>query len=188
MGWRVINGRTAARLRVAAFGALAAVTAVVGGLAAVTASWPLRPIPLAPDLVRVRQARAEAALAGPTPDLERAAAESRAALALAPMSPHAWLRLAYVESQPVLTPQALADIERSYAVAPFGPSVTRWRLGFLYERWGELTPGLRAQANDEMRAYALRNAGAARRLATGVRHPAGRVAAVMTWHMSQSEA
>lgn len=183
-----MNWRTAAGFKVAAFGVLAAFTAGAAGLGALSLAAPGMRFPLAPDIALVREMRAHAALTAPTPDPERAAAESRAALALAPMSSHAWTRLAYVAAASGMTAQAAVDMERSYAVAPFGPSVTSWRLALLYEQWRDLPPSLRTQANQEMRAYAVRRSQGARALALQIRDPAGRMAALANWRVARAQA
>jgi hypothetical protein len=44
----------------------------------------------------------------------------------------------------------LEALDRSYAVAPYGPEVTGWRLRFAYGHWGALTPDLRRQVSSEL--------------------------------------
>ena len=85
-------------------------------------------------------------------DLARA--DTMRSLRLSPYNSWAWCRLAYIDVQRngVLGPDGLQALEMSYKAAPLGPSVTRWRLTFLFNHWGGLTPELRMQAQRELKA------------------------------------
>lgn len=142
------------------------------------------------NLATVHDNRAEARLEAVPPDPDVAAAETRAALAQAPMNPGAWARLAYIDRSrsTVLTPAALDNLERSYAVAPFGPDITRWRVRFMFEHWGELTPSLRTQASDELRVLSRYRGGVARDVVRTIENPSGRLAAEMIRSLGQADA
>ena len=141
------------------------------------------------DLAPRREANAEALSAQDTPNPAGAAAQTRAALAQAPMTASAWARLAYLEraSSGALTPAALDQLERSYAVAPFGPDITPWRVRFMFEHWTQLTPPLRAQAAAELRTLARHRDGVARDLVASIDNPSGRLAASLTRRLGQGD-
>ena len=85
-------------------------------------------------------------------DLARA--DTMQSLRLSPYNSWAWCRLAYIDAQRngAVGPDGLHALEMSYKAAPLGPAVTRWRLVFLFNHWGDLTPELRLQAQRELRA------------------------------------
>lgn len=173
-------------LKLSAAGLLAGAGLLSAGAAALTLSGGSDFLDLAPP----HEGRADALLKASPPDYEAAVAETRAALAQAPMTASAWARLAYIERSraDALTPAALANLERSYAVAPFGPDITRWRVRFMFEHWGELTPSLRTQAVDELRTLARYRGEVARDLVKTINDPSGRLAARMTLSLGQADA
>ncbi len=186
------RGQAWARVRalapLAAAGTLGALTLAIGLGFAVALARPDLDLGPASNLLAVHEARAEAALAAG--DLGAAEGSTQAALAEAPLTSHAWARqavLAY-RREGRLGPDTVAALERSYAVAPYGPDITAWRLGLLLEHWGELPPGLRAAALDELKVYAARRPGLARALAAEVENPAGRLAVTAAIRLGRLEA
>lgn len=142
------------------------------------------------DLAGQHENRAEALLAASPPDMDAAVAETRAALAQAPMNAAAWARLAYIDRSrsTAMTPAALDNLERSYAVAPYGPDISRWRVRYVFEHWSELTPSLRTQASDEMRVLSRYRGGVARDTVRAIEDPSGRLAAEMIRRLGQADA
>lgn len=140
---------TTYRLKVA----LACALALAGGTSAIAfataASFPDLSVPVASDLGLVRESRADAAV-----QRSRASAPglNRAVIEAVPMTSAAWLRIAYLQTLDggVLQPSGLDALERSYAIAPYGPDVSLWRIAFIYGRWRQMTPSLRAQAASEL--------------------------------------
>ena len=172
----------------AAAGALGVLTVAAGVGFALALARPDLDLGPASNLLAVHEARAETALAAG--DLEAAEASTRAALAEAPLTSHVWARqalLAY-RREGQLGPATVAALERSYAVAPYGPDITEWRLAFLLEHWGELPPQLRASALDELKVLATYRPGPAQALAGMVSDPSGRLAATAAIRLGQLEA
>lgn len=164
---------------------LAGATALLGvGLIAAQIA-PTTPTPMTPLLVGAREARADAL--APT-DPTSALKEVEAGLALAPTAATSWLRITDLEARRsgALTPRAVEALERSYDAAPLGPDVTAWRLTFLFERWRELPPGMRAHALAEMRVWAARKGSPAPQMVETLRDPAGRLAAQMALDLARS--
>jgi len=179
-----LKATTIHRIRLAAAGGLAAVTAAGAGMTALALSRPEGAWGFAVDLAQVRETRADRMTGG------AAEAETRGALVQAPMNAAYWARLAYLDRQASapMGSKALDALERSYAVAPYGPDITEWRLRFAFEHWPELTPRLREQAMDEMRTLARHRSARARELARAIQAPAGRMAARMTVEIGEREA
>lgn len=142
------------------------------------------------DLAGLHENRAEALMAESPPNTEAAVAETRAALAQAPMNAAAWARLAYIDRSrsTAMTPAALDNLERSYAVAPYGPDISRWRVRYMFEHWSELTPSLRTQASDELRVLSRYRGGVARDTIRTIENPSGRLAAEMIRRLGQGDA
>lgn len=164
---------------------LVGATALLGvGLIAAQIA-PLAPTPMAPLLIGAQEARADALAAT---DATAAAKTVEGGLALAPSAATSWLRIADLETRRAnaLTPRAIQALDRSYDAAPLGPDVTAWRLTFLFERWGETTPDLRARALAEMHAWAGRKGSPAPAMVEGLRNPAGRLAAQMALDTARS--
>ena len=134
------------------------------------------PVPLA----AVSEARADAALAATPPRLEEAKAMTRATLAQRPMDAAAWSRLAWLASQSGDRAAMLDALDRSYAVAPYGPDITGWRLRFAYGRWGELTPDLRRQVSAELTQAVRDRPGVVEAARPDITDPAGRLAFDLT--------
>ena len=174
-----MKASTRYRATLAVAAGLAAVTTLGAGLAALGLSRPDAAAGFATDLAPVREARADRA-AGLV-----AQAETRAALAQAPMNAALWARLSWLEQQAAgtMTRQAKAALDRSYAVAPYGPDITEWRLTFAFEHWTELDPPLRRSVMDEMETLARHRPGVARKVAGAVRSPGGRLAARLTFDL-----
>jgi len=139
------------RIKLGACAALAATTLMSGAALAIGAGSPATPLPVLAGLGVGAEARADLAATSPETPAAEAMAADRAAIKAAPLSAAAWLRIAYIKSRDgrPLDAEALDAIERSYSVAPFGADVTGWRLTFLYDHWGELTPQIRAEATQE---------------------------------------
>ena len=162
---------------------LALATLVLSGWAAASLAWPTSSSAV-DGLAEVHESRATLALAGPSPsrdELRHAADETRESLRLSPANPRAWLRLAYIETlvSGGMTPQAQLYVERSYAVAPYGPDDTPWRLWFLFEHWDQLTPSLRRQATAEAEVDPNARGRLRKSLMESVTNPSGRVAAAL---------
>ena len=172
-----MKASTRYRTTLAVAGGLAVVTTFGAGLAALGLSRPDAAWGFAADLAPVREARAERA------EGDAAVAETRAALAQAPMNAALWARLSWLERRAAgrMTPQAREALDRSYAVAPYGPDITEWRLAFAFEHWAELDPSLRRSAMEEMETLARHRPGVARRVAGAIRSPGGRLAARLTF-------
>jgi hypothetical protein len=115
----------------------------------------------------------------PTSDVLRAETESWTALAQDPVDDEAWLQLAYADhlQHPSLTPRALSMLQRSYDVAPLGPDTSMARIRFGLENWGELTPELRKEVADEIRATAGRSGADVQQLGSEIHNPTGRMVA-----------
>lgn len=97
------------------------------------------------------RARADA-LAKTNPLAARAAAEQ--ALRINPGDGGAWLRRAELQAgSGKLQPAALASLSRSYAVAPYDPTLLPGRTVFVYSHWSELPEDLRRQAASEVKAF-----------------------------------
>lgn len=158
-------------------------------LLALAAAVTLAGGPILLELAPRREANAQALLAHDKPDRLGAAVETRAALAQAPTTASAWARLAHLErtSAGTLPSSALNPLERSYAVAPFGPDITPWRVRFLFEHWPQLTPSLRAKAAAELRTLARHRDGVARDLVQSISNPAGRLAATLTRQLGRND-
>lgn len=134
------------------------------------------------DVAPIHEARADA-LAGlaATSEQDRAKAvmETRRSLAQAPANATAWLRLAYLDSlgDAGLTAEGDRAVAASYAVAPYGPDATPWRLAFTLNHWPELSSGTRASAIEEI---GISTTSASRRhLMNQVSDPSGRLALVL---------
>jgi len=185
---RRISARLRAVAPLAAAGALGVVTLATGLGFAVAMARPDLDLGPASNLLAVHEARAEAALAAG--QLEAAGAHTRAARAEAPLTSHAWAREAALawRREGRLGPATVAALERSYAVAPYGPDVTEWRLAFLLEHWTELPPALRAASLDELKVYAIYRPGPARALGEGVTNPSGRLAVTAALRLGELEA
>lgn len=83
-----------------------------------------------------------------------ARAETTRSLNHAPANPTAWLRLAYLDS---LQPRGLGKagnraLAASYAVAPYGPDDTAWRLRFAFNHWSRIDRSNRLLVLSELRA------------------------------------
>lgn len=128
----------------------------------------------------IREARAQAILARPSPgsaDIAQARQETMLSLQQSPSNATAWLRLAYLERAPDgrLSPASLNALDKSYGVAPFGPDNTRWRLGFILDHWSQVTPDLRQSALDELRLTQKIRARTLRGLESEISDSGGRV-------------
>lgn len=110
-------------------------------------------------------------------DLPAGEAAARRLVSVAPADGSAWLTSAYadVAKGGPLGPDALADIERSYAVMPYDPDRESWRLRLLLEHWPDVPESLRRLALAELEAKGLQ----ARPVVNEIRNPAGRLAAEM---------
>ncbi|WP_309630359.1 hypothetical protein [Brevundimonas sp.] len=134
---------------------------------------------LAPVFERRADALAQSAATDETARA-RAILETRRSLAQAPANPTAWLRLAYLDS---VSPGGLSGagdraLAASYAVAPYGPDVTDWRLAFAFNHWSVLSDESRKAALDE---FVVTSAFKSHRdLEARVSDPSGRLALALT--------
>ena len=178
-----MKSSTRYRLKLAVAAGLAVATTVGASMAALALSRPDSAVGFAADLAQVHEARADRT-GGAV-----AMAETRAALAQAPMNAAHWARLSWLERQAAgaMTPEAMKALERSYAVAPYGPDVTDWRLAFAFEQWSQLDPSLRMLAMDELRTLSRHRPGRARTLVGSIRSPGGRMAARLTFNVGDRE-
>lgn len=162
-------------------GALVALTLGGSALAMFAVAAPGAGPAAASGLTSVHEARANAALALPTPDLGLAEAETRRSLEQSVATPTAWLRLAYLEHERAggFSPAVALAVRRSYDAAPYGPDDTPWRLTFLFDNWQAIGPELRASALSELRLARAHNGGALRGLPDSIRDPSGRLAATL---------
>lgn len=176
------------RLRLA-FGLVLAVctagfaVALAGPVSLPLSSWN----PPAP-MTAVTEARAVAAAAANPPDLEAADRLTRQTLAEKPGEAAAWARLAWIASETGDTEGVLEALDRSYAVAPYGPDITAWRLRFAYGHWENLTPELRRLASEELTMAARHRPRVARAALADITDPAGRLAFDLTVRRAKTTA
>lgn len=142
------------------------------------------PVPMA----AVTEARAVAAAAANPPDLKAAERLTRQTLAEKPGDATAWARLAWIASETGDTEAMLEALDRSYAVAPYGPDITAWRLRFAYGRWGILTPELRRLASEELVVTARHRRRVADAALADLTDPAGRLAFDLTARRAKATA
>jgi hypothetical protein len=139
-------------------------------------------------MVAVTEARAVAAAAKNPPDLEAVERLTRQTLAEKPGDAAAWARLAWIASEAGDTEAMLEALDRSYAVAPYGPDITGWRLRFAYGRWGVLTPELRRLATEELVVTTRHRQGVADAALADITDPAGRLAFDLTARRAKAKA
>lgn len=126
--------------------------AIFAALVAIGGVWTMRNIGAgraAPDLISAAHSRAaDAALRQNPRDYATADRESLRQLSNSPVQAVAWLRLAYsgVSRNGRVGPQEQTYIDRAYAVGPLDPDISLWRLRFLMNHWGEISPRTRAAA------------------------------------------
>jgi hypothetical protein len=149
--------------------------ALAGPVSSPLSGWD-PPVPM----VAVSEARAVASTAASPPDLEAAERLTRQTLAERPGDAAAWARLAWIAFEAGDTGGMLEALDRSYAVAPYGPDITAWRLRFAYGRWGDLTPNLRRLASEELSVTARQRPRVARAALADITDPAGRLAFDLT--------
>ena len=164
--------------------ALAALTAVGAGFLAIGLAAPESAFGTMSPLSLAHDQRADAILAqaphSPA-DLARARAETWTALNLSPADDAAWLRLAYIDrlSSGGLTADGIKWLQRSYAVAPFGPQTSFWRVRFALENWTALTPALRDAVTEEVRVQWPVRHDRYNEVFAALANPAGRLAGTM---------
>jgi len=156
---------------------------LAGPISSPLAGWN-PPVPM----VAVTEARAVAAAAAPPPDLDAVDRLTRQTLAEKPGDAAAWARLAWIASEIGDTEAMLEALDRSYAVAPYGPDITAWRLRFAYGRWGGLTPELRRLASDELTVTARHRPRIAEAALADVTDPVGRLAFDLTVRLAKATA
>ena len=78
-----------------------------------------------------------------------AKADALAALRQDPTDAYAWTMLAYIQGNSATGRDALV---KSYLSAPLAPNLVRWRAEMVADWWNDLTPDVRAQAMQELRA------------------------------------
>ena len=167
------------RLKLGTATLIGAVSTVCSIGAAAAASTLSSQVPVVSGLAIVTEPRA--ARSAEHDDDQLAFLANRLVLSSAPMTASAWLRIPYLQSRTGLPLDAasLSALEKSYAVAPFGPDVTGWRLRFIFEHWSEVTPSLRGQAIAELNVL-LADRGNRAFEPAEIHHPAGRLAATLT--------
>ncbi|MBU1346888.1 MAG: hypothetical protein KKA16_08035 [Alphaproteobacteria bacterium] len=168
-------------------GGTAGVLIAVAGLlatagAAIALALPDTGYSRALSLAPTHEARADALVR--TPGLGEsgrleARSETLAGLHQAPANATAWLRLSYLDAR---SPAGLGRegnlaFARSYAVAPFGPDDTMWRLDFAFDHWAALDRSNRLLVLDELRRIPARQA---RALQAGVTDPTGQLALALS--------
>lgn len=146
-GLRSYRFQSAARLAVGA--GLALSTLTTGVLAVVAFSSPQTDTPLS-ALGFGAEERAQAAAEAGAPD---ALALNRQVLEAAPAAPRGWNRQAYLTGLNGFTEDTADALQKSYTVAPLGPTDSIWRLKYLYERWDRLPVELRRSARLEHRTH-----------------------------------
>ena len=164
------------RIRLLAAIALALATLAGGVFLAVPLSMRLRVYPGPVPLAAVSEAEAERAATARPPRLAEAEAATRRTLEVRPMDAAAWSRLAWIAREEGRNPAMLDALDRSYAVAPYGPEVTAWRLRFAFQNWPSLTSELRGQALGELAVTARDRPGVADAASPDITDPAGRLA------------
>ena len=184
----MITARLTYRLRLAGAIVLALATAAGAIALAVALSFPTSDFAAWFPLAAVSEARAQAASERSPPDLQRVEAESRRTLEIRPGDASAWCRLAWVAAQQGRRADMLDALDRSYAVAPYGPDVTAWRLRFVFDHWPELTPDLRRQASQELAVATWDRRGLVDQAEADINDPAGRLAFVLIRRNAESRA
>lgn len=127
------------------------------------------------------RASRSAAEAAAHPQMGRIArAETTTSLSQAPANPTAWLRLAYLDS---LEPSGFGEagnraLAASYAVSPYGPDDTGWRLTFAFNHWARVDRSNRLLVLEELRATPY--PWSPGDLQNSVSDPAGRLALALT--------
>ena len=176
------------RLRLAfglllAFCTVGLAVALAGPVSMPLSSWnpPVR-------MVAVSEGRAVAAAAKNPPDLEAVERLTRQTLAEKPGDAAAWARLAWIASEAGDNEAMLEALDRSYAVAPYGPDITAWRLRFAYGRWVALTPELRRLATEELVVTTRHRQGVADAALADITDPAGRLAFDLTARRAKAKA
>ncbi|WP_421729128.1 O-antigen ligase family protein [Brevundimonas sp.] len=173
----VVKPSTQYRLKLTLAGALALTTLISATAAALATSQTAFDIPFASDLAPAREARARSLAERPDADTETLKTNA-AILRTSPLNTDAYLRQAYIQTRhgAPLNPASLDALARSYSVEPFGAGSAHWRIGFLLERWPQLSPSLRQQVSQELEALIM----AGRPFKpTSVSNPSGRLAAVL---------
>lgn len=176
----MITARLTYRLRLAGAVVLALVTTAGAIVLAVALSGPTSDFATGFPLTAVSEARAEAAAEASPPDLQSVEAATRRTLEIKPGDSSAWCRLAWVAAQQGRRPEMLDALDRSYAVAPFGPDITAWRLRFIYEQWADMTPDLRRQASAELAVATRDRPGLVAAAEIDIHDPTGRLAFILT--------
>lgn len=177
MRWRIEGFQAAA--------AIGGAACVLSTTAAAALIWPNAMPARMLSLAATHEARAHA-LSSPVDasasDLASAQQETLQSLRQGPANPTAWLRLAYIDSR---APQGLGNsgitaLNHSYAVAPFGPDDTGWRLRFAFNHWSRLDADTRVLALAEYRSALAGGRSGARGLLPDIKDPAGRLAVYLT--------
>jgi hypothetical protein len=175
------RGQTGGRKPIAAI--LIGLFALVTAVCAIAGVWALA-APESPLTAVLPLSQPHAALAikdltpGARPvDLNAAERQTRWELALSPTTATAWLRLAYIDywRHGRLTSAGLANLNRSYEIAPLGPDASAARMTLGFELWAQMTPDLRAQLLRELTAFRERDREAARAFAGRITNPNGRL-------------
>lgn len=114
-------------------------------------------------------------------DLATVETWTRRGLAMAPMDAEGWGRLAWIADRRAgrCGPDCAASLTRSYAIAPYGPDVSRWRTVFVFNRWSAMTPPLRRATLEEFQTTLKSREFFANQLRGEVTDPAGRLALAM---------
>lgn len=159
-------------------------------LTAAALAWPMTPFAGGLNLSSISERRAEAfaRVAADDEAARRASiAETRKSIAQSPANPTAWLRLAWLDSLSHGGLGASGDhaLATSYAIAPYGPDVTDWRLVFAFNHWDVISGENREAVMDELRVASTPRS--ARGLLARVENPAGRIALSLMLGVMESE-
>lgn len=167
--------------------ALAALGVSSTAVAALALAWPSGPPAGWLGLAVSHEARAHALVAPvagqpSASDLALARQETLASLRQGPANPTAWLRLAFIDARGPggLSAEGEQALVRSYAVAPYGPDDTPWRLVFAFDHWPRLDRSTRLLVLDELEVAMNRRHPGVRGLPDRISDPAGRLAATLT--------
>lgn len=161
--------------KIAAAAALAATSLVSAVGFTVALAAPLQEVGPFSNLNWVHEIRAERALSGG--DDEAALRHSDASIGQAPMTAHAWARHAYIHArrEDAMGPRAVEALAQSYAVAPYGPGISRWRVRFALDHWRDLPPDLQRSVWQELEVQTRFHRRRVRTMRDQIADPSGRM-------------
>lgn len=105
--------------------------------------------------------------------------ETEAGLRVSPMNAWAWLRLSLIEKRSAgdFGEASAQALRQSYAVSPFGPQVTSWRLRYAFDNWNALPADLKEAAKLEMKTSWLERQDMITQTIVGIPDERGRLTA-----------